>query len=147
GGLGAEAPRLGAMAGVGLLVSLGVPGAAGFWGAFLSLVGGFVRHPVLALLLAGCFVILAAAHFRVARLVLLGRLDAGWRRSALLEPLGGRVPDATARELAALAPVAAMALLLGLYPAPLFSSLAGAVRDVSFVADPAGLAPQNGDAR
>ncbi len=147
GGLTRQAPALGAALGVGLAVSLGVPGVVGFWGDFLSLLGGLVQHPLLALLLAAAFVTLAAAHLRVARLVLLGGVDVTWQRSPLLEPFGGRVPDATPRELCALTPLAAVALLLGVYPAPLLSSLAAAVRDVSFVADPPGPPPQNGDAR
>jgi NADH-quinone oxidoreductase subunit M len=144
GGLAVETPALGAIAGIGLAVSLGVPGLAGFWGALLSLLGGFVRHPVLALLMAAAFIASADAHMRVARRCLLGRVHAAWRRSRLLEPFGGRFPDASRRELVALVPLAVLALLLGVWPAPLLTPLAAAVRDVSAAVDPGGPDPTVG---
>jgi NADH-quinone oxidoreductase subunit M len=138
GGLAVETPALGAAASVGLAVSLGIPGLAGFWGVLLSLLGGFVHHPVLAVLTAAAFVASAAAHARVARECLLGRVNVAWRRSSLLEPFGGRFPDATARENAVLVPLAVISLLLGIWPAPLLSPLASAVRDVSAVVNEGG---------
>jgi NADH:ubiquinone oxidoreductase subunit 4 (subunit M) len=86
----------------------------------LVLLGGFARHPVLGLWLAGALVALAAAHVRVARV-------------ALLEPPpdGDVVADANAREIAGLAPVVLLALLLGLWPAPLLSSVASGAEDAS----------------
>jgi NADH-quinone oxidoreductase subunit M len=144
GGLAAETPLLAAAAGAGLAVSLGVPGLVGFWGPLLSLLGGFVRHPVLAMLMAAAFVASAAAHLRVARLCLLGHVPPGWRRSRVLEPFGGRFPDATGTELVAFAPMVAISLVLGLWPAPLLSPIAAAVREVSALADPAGPDPSVG---
>ena len=144
GGLAAETPLLGGMAAAGLAVSLGVPGLVGFWGPLLSLLGGFVRHPVLTVVMAAAFVASAAAHMRVARLCLLGRIHPAWRRSRLLEPFGGRFPDATRPEIVALAPLVALSLLLGIWPAPLMSPMMVAVRDVSASADPAGPDPTVG---
>jgi NADH-quinone oxidoreductase subunit M len=130
-GLAADAPALAGMAAVGLGVSLGVPGLAGAWGDLLAFLGGFARFPVLALVLAVAVVASAVAHLRVARLVLLERSDPSWRSSAALEPFGGRLPDATAPELFALVPVAAIALLLGLWPAPILSLVSESARDFS----------------
>ena len=144
GGLAAETPLLGAIAAVGIAVSLGVPGLVGFWGPLLSLLGGFVRHPVLALLMAAAFVASAVAHMRVARLCLLGRVHPAWRRSRLLEPFGGHFPDATRPEIIALAPLVALSFVLGVWPAPLLSPIATAVREVSAMADPAGPDPSVG---
>jgi NADH-quinone oxidoreductase subunit M len=141
GGLAIETPTLAGIAGVGLAVSLGVPALAGFWGALLSLVGGFVRHPVLAIVMTAAFVAMAAANLRVARLCLLGRVPTAWRQSDLLEPFGGRFPDATPRELAVLMPFVVLSLALGIWPAPLLSPIAVAVRDVSTVVDPVGADP------
>ena len=138
GGLASEVPALGGIGALGLAASLGVPGLVGFWGGLLSLLGGFVHHPALALMLAAAFVGSAAAHIRVARLALLGRVPPAWRRSKLLEPFGGSLPDATAEELMRLLPLAAVAVLLGVWPAPLLSPTAATVRDVSAVVDPAG---------
>jgi NADH-quinone oxidoreductase subunit M len=136
GGLLGEAPALAAVTAVGLAVSLGVPALAGFWGPLLALLGGFTRHPVLAAVMAMMLVASAAAHLRVGRMMLLGRADAARRGSPLLEPFGGRLPDATPRELAAFIPLVVLALLLGLWPVPLLSSMAAGVRDVSTTVDP-----------
>ncbi len=137
-GLVSEAPALAGLGALGLAVSLGVPGLVGSWGVLLTLLGGFVRHPGLALVVAGALVASAAAHLRIARLLLLGELDPAWRRSAQLEPFGGRVPDATAVELLALVPAAALALLLGAWPAPVLTSIAVSARDSSGAVDPGG---------
>jgi NADH-quinone oxidoreductase subunit M len=141
GGLATEAPFLAAIGGVGLGVSLGVPGLVGFWGAFLALLGGFVRHPVLAVMLAGAFVASASAHMRVARMCWLGHPPTSWRGSHLLAPFGGRFPDATRSELIALAPLVVLSLLLGVWPGPLLSPIATVARDMSVAIDPSGTGP------
>jgi NADH-quinone oxidoreductase subunit M len=144
-GLFDPAPRLAALLAAGLALSLGVPGLAGFWALLLVLLGGFVRHPVLAALLAGGLVASAAAHLRVARVLLLGRAHLSRAAGAHAGPLdaaavdltrfGGRLPDASSRELAVLAPLAGLGLLLGLWPVPLLSQIADGVRDASAVVD------------
>ncbi len=136
GGLLGETPALAAVTAMGLAVSLGVPALAGFWGPLLSLLGGFTRHPVLAAVMAMSLVASAAAHLRVGRMMLLGRAGAARRGSPLLDPFGGLIPDATPRELAAFVPLALLALLLGLWPVPLLSSMAAGVRDVSTTVEP-----------
>ncbi|MGO9837514.1 MAG: complex I subunit 4 family protein [Polyangiaceae bacterium] len=138
GGLAGETPRLATIAVVGLAVSVGAPGLVGSWGALLSLLGGFVWHPALAVLLAMVLVVSVAAHARIARLVLLGSVDPAWRSSADLEPYGGRFPDATPSEIAALVPVAVLALLLGVWPAPLLSTIGVGARDAGEAVNPSG---------
>ncbi len=135
-GLTSEAPAMAAVLALGLAGSLGVPCLVGFWPPFLALLGGFARHPVLAVLLALAIVASAAAHLRVARLVLLGTFDVAWRRSLALKPFRGGLPDATPRELAALVPVAVVALLLGLWPTPLLSATAAGARDAAAAVEP-----------
>ena len=130
-GLAGEAPVLASLLVAALAVSLGVPGLVGSWGILLALTGGFVRHPVLALLLAGSLIVSAAAHARMARLLLFERVDPRWRQSRLLEPFGGRLPDATPLEMVALVPMAAVALVLGLWPIPALSPMESAARDAS----------------
>jgi NADH:ubiquinone oxidoreductase subunit 4 (subunit M) len=48
------------------------------------------------------------------------------------------MPDATADELLALVPAAALAILLGLWPSPILTSMSVSARDVSGVVDPGG---------
>jgi len=141
GGLAREAPALAALTGIGLAASLGAPGLAGAWGNLLILFGGFVRHPVIAFLVALALVASAAAHLRVARLLLLGELSASWRRSRALAPFGGRLPDATPRELVALVPLAALSLLLGLWPTPLLSPIVVGAREAGAALEPTGPDP------
>jgi NADH-quinone oxidoreductase subunit M len=137
-GLMGEVPALAGLGALGLGVSLGVPGLAGFWSVLLTLLGGFVRYPGLSLIVAGALVASAAAHLRIARMLLLGDLYPVWRRSAYLESFGGHMPDATATELLALVPAAALAVLLGIWPSPLLASISASARDVSSVVDPGG---------
>jgi len=138
GGLAGEIPGLAAIAAFGLAVSVGVPGLVGAWGLLLSLLGGFVWHPALALMLSLALVVSVAAHGRVARLALLGDFDPAWRTHRDLEPYGGRFPDATPLEIGTFVPIAALALLLGLWPAPLLSSIGAGARDTSEAVNPSG---------
>jgi NADH-quinone oxidoreductase subunit M len=132
-GLVRDAPALAVLVAAALAASLGAPGLVGSWALLLALVGGFVQHPFFALVLAGALVVSAAAHFRMARILLLEPVDAVWRRSRLLAPYGGRLPDATPTELVALAPLAAIAVGLGLWPVPILSPVEVAARDASAV--------------
>jgi NADH-quinone oxidoreductase subunit M len=138
GGMGSEAPSLALLLGFGLGVSVGVPLLAGFWGPLLVLLGAFGRHSVLTILLATGLVVSSAAHLRVGRMVLLGKPDPARRRSVALQSYGGRVPDATPWELASLVPLVLLALLLGVWPAPLLSPIATGARDTSAAVDLAG---------
>lgn len=136
GGMAIETPRLAGITSVGLALSLGVPVFAGFWGPMLVLIGGFGSYPVMALALAGALVASAASHLRVARRMLMGRLDSAWRASALLAPFGGRFPDGTAQEMVALVPIAILALLLGVWPVPLLGSMGATVHDIAAAVEP-----------
>jgi NADH-quinone oxidoreductase subunit M len=138
-GVARRAPVLGLLVAVALALSLGVPGLAGFWGMLLVLAGGFARHPVLAVLLAASLVASAAAHVRVARCVLFER-----DRPVPLASAPVPVPDAGPRELAVLVSLAALALLLGVWPVPLLTQIAGGVRDAASSVDPAGSDPTMG---
>jgi NADH-quinone oxidoreductase subunit M len=130
-GLTSEAPVLAALLAAALAASLGVPGLVGSWGILFTFVGGFGRHPLLALLLAGSLVVSAAAHARMARLLLFEPIDPAWRHSRHLEPFGGRLPDATSVEMVTLVPIAAVALVLGLWPIPALSPIESAAREAS----------------
>jgi NADH-quinone oxidoreductase subunit M len=138
GALVVDAPALRVLAGVGLAVSLGVPGLAGSWSVVLALLGGFVRYPVLAAVVTLSLLASAAAHLRIARLLLMGQADPTWRQSAQLAPFGGRLPDAAPHELFALVPTAAVAFVLGVWPSPILASMAVSARDCSAVVDPDG---------
>ena len=136
-GLGGETPVLAALFASALGVSLGVPGLVGSWGLLLAFVGGVVQHPVVACLLGAALVVSAAAHVRILRLVVFERIDPAWRTNRSLDPFGGRVPDATPLEMAALVPLAVLALVLGLWPVPALASMELTAHDLSVAVDPA----------
>jgi NADH-quinone oxidoreductase subunit M len=137
GGLAEEAPVLACLTGLGLALSLGVPLLAGFWGPLLVLLGTFAHHPALAAVMAAALVASAAAHLRVGRMMLLGKADLAQRGSSPLGPLGRRMPDALPGELGILVPLALLALLLGVWPGPLLSSMAAGVHDAGAAVEPA----------
>jgi NADH-quinone oxidoreductase subunit M len=135
-GLGREAPLLAGLGALGLGASAAVPGLAAGWGVLLVMLGGFVRYPILAFLLATALVVSAAAHLRFARAMILSPPERGSLETAALDPFGGRFPDATFGELAALLPLALLTVWLGLWPSPILSSIAVAAHDIAAAVDP-----------
>jgi NADH-quinone oxidoreductase subunit M len=138
GGLAGETPLLAALAGLALMASLGLPGLSGFWGEALALLGAFPSHRAIATIAATGLVLAASYNLGAFQKLFLGPLKSGWQSSAALDPFGGRFPDVTARELASLAPLALLTIVLGLWPVPLFSLIAGGVRDATSFVDPPG---------
>jgi NADH-quinone oxidoreductase subunit M len=125
-GLYTTAPRLGFLLGFAAVASLGMPGLAGFWGEFLTLVGAY--HPLdsadrlfyrLLLVLAAVGVVMAAAYFlRVLRRVAQG------------EAPSQRFVDVTPREWLAWTPLTILILVLGLAPVIVLEMTDPAVRSV-----------------
>ncbi|MDB5216000.1 MAG: NADH-ubiquinone oxidoreductase chain, partial [Myxococcaceae bacterium] len=137
-GVAAQMPGWAAALAVAALGQAGVMGLAGAWGPMLALLGALPNYPPLALVAALALVLAAAAHFLVLSKVVFGRLASEWSQSPLLEPFGGKFPDLTAREWTSIAPLAALVVLLGLWPAPLFASTTGTVRDLTNAVSPPG---------
>ncbi len=123
---------------VAALGQAGVMGLAGAWGPMLALLGALPNYPPLALVATIALVVSAAAHFLALSNVIFGKLARDWEKSPLLEPFGGRFPDLTAREWTSIAPLVALVVLLGLWPAPLFASTTGTVRDLTNAVSPPG---------
>ncbi len=138
GGLAAEMPILATLAGLAFMASLGLPGLSGFWGEALALLGAFPSHRAIATAAAFGLVLAAAYNLGAFQRVFLGHFKMSWRTSAALEPFGGHFPDVTARELASIAPLALLIVVLGFWPVPLFALIAGGVRDATSYVDPAG---------
>ena len=124
---------------VAALGQAGVMGLAGAWGPMLALLGALPNYPPLALVAAVALILAAAAHFLALSKVVFGKLAADWEKSPLLEPFGGRFPDLTAREWTTVAPLVALVILLGVWPAPLFASTSRTVRDLTNAVSPPGL--------
>ncbi len=124
GGLWETAPRLGGFTLLFALGAIGLPGMGTFVGEFLSLLGAYLVHPVLASIGAVGFVLSVVYALRLLQRSVYGPNSGGWQ-----------VPDLSAREIVMLAGLAAVIFALGLYPAPVFRvaapSLIQAVRQSS----------------
>lgn len=137
-GVAAQMPGWATALAAAALGQAGVMGLAGAWGPMLALLGALPNYPPLALVAALALVLAAAAHFLVLAKILFGKLADDWEQSPLLEPFGGRFPDLTSREWTSIAPLATLVVLLGFWPAPLFATTTGTVRDLTNAVSPPG---------
>ncbi len=129
GGLAGEMPLYTAFVGFAFMASLGLPGLSGFWGEALTFMGAFPTYRVMTTLAATGVIITAAYHLWALQRVFLGKFRDEWRHSHYLEPFGGKFPEINLREIAGLAPLAVICLILGFWPVPLLSLISGGVRD------------------
>ncbi|MGH8946594.1 MAG: proton-conducting transporter membrane subunit, partial [Acidimicrobiia bacterium] len=104
-----------------VFASIGLPGLNGFVGEFLVLVGSYTTVPVLAVI-ATTGVVLAAIYLLWAyERVFTGEPRIEENRLLL---------DLTGREIALLAPLAALVLVIGLYPGPLLEKIAPSTESI-----------------
>jgi NADH-quinone oxidoreductase subunit M len=114
GGLWTAVPRYSAVFLVVMLASAGLPGLNGFVGEFLILLGAFGRWPR-ATVVATSGVVLGALYL----LWMYQRVVFG----PLVHEENARLADLSRREVAVLAPVVALCLVMGLYPTPFLSRM------------------------
>ncbi|RXJ66814.1 NADH-quinone oxidoreductase subunit M [Halarcobacter ebronensis] len=110
GGLASVMPKYATIFGIMLMASVGLPLTIGFVGEFLSLLGFFKVHPILTLL-AGLTIILGAVYM----LVMYKKSFFG----PLTNDENKKLKDLKRRELAALIPLVALVIILGIYPKPI----------------------------
>ncbi|WP_377269865.1 NADH-quinone oxidoreductase subunit M [Peterkaempfera sp. SMS 1(5)a] len=108
GGVQKVAPVLAGTFLIGGLATLSLPGLAPFVSEFLVLVGTFARYPAIGIV-ATVGIVLAALYV----LVLYQRTMTG----PVKESVSG-MPDLKVREVAVVAPLIALLLVLGIYPKP-----------------------------
>jgi NADH-quinone oxidoreductase subunit M len=113
-GLMAAVPALGILWVFASFASLGLPGLAGFVGEFTSLMGGLQAFPLVTAFAVIGIVLTAAYFLRAMQAVVFAPRE---EDSARYE--GPHTMDGT--EMAAVAPLAAIALALGVYPMLFFS--------------------------
>jgi len=129
----ARTPRLAFLLAFAAMASLGLPGLAGFWGEFLSLVGAYLPASSeltlfrILLVVAALGTVFAAAYF----LRVLRRVGQGDRPAP-------RVADLAGYEAASWLPLAALVLLFGLAPALLLDLTAPVVNHLLAAAVGAG---------
>jgi len=113
-GIIAAVPALGVLWVFASFASLGLPGLAGFVGEFTSLMGGLQAFPVVTSFAVIGIVLTAAYFLRTMQQVVFTPAEAD---SAHYD--GGS--ELSWPELTAVLPLAAIALVLGVYPQPFFS--------------------------
>jgi NADH-quinone oxidoreductase subunit M len=138
GGLWAAVPRYAAALLVVMLASAGLPGLNGFVGEFLILAGAFRRWPWATVVAASGIVLGALYLLWMYQRVMFGPLDRDENRA--LEDLSGR-------EVAVLAPVIALCVLMGLVPTPVLSRIEPSVARILARVERAVPAPGPGEAR
>ncbi|MCG7592580.1 NADH-quinone oxidoreductase subunit M [Mycobacterium sp. PSTR-4-N] len=112
GGVQKVAPVLAGTFLVAGLATLSLPGLAPFISEFLVLIGTFTRYPVFGVLAASALVLSA-----IYILWTYQRMMTGPTPEALTDG-ESRLPDLRPRELAVVAPLLALLLVLGVYPKP-----------------------------
>jgi NADH-quinone oxidoreductase subunit M len=114
GGIARVVPMFAALLTLVSLSSIGLPGLNGFVGEFLVLVGSFKPYPVFTIF-ATTGVIFAAAYLLWAiQRILFNPLD---------KPSNEHIPDLNRRELFLMAPLVAVIIWLGVYPAPVLKRM------------------------
>ncbi len=109
GGLGLRLPVYSGITILAMLASLGLPGMMGFVAEFLIFLGAFQIYPQMTVLaLVGVVVTVAYFLWAIHR-IFFGPLNTRW----------AALPDMDAREQWALAPLAVLMVLVGMYPGPL----------------------------
>jgi len=125
GGLWLTMPVYGSLATLGFFASLGLPGLCGFIGEFWVLIATFSADFVWAkpfAVIAATGVILTAGYI----LWMIQRVYLGPRREEYRD-----LPEASAREIAVLAPLGALALALGILPQQtLFNFMNGTLNQI-----------------
>ncbi|TVR63850.1 MAG: NADH-quinone oxidoreductase subunit M [Gemmatimonadales bacterium] len=121
GGLARVAPLLATAFVITALATIGVPGTSGFVGEFLALLGTWERHPIIALV--GTTGVIFAAYYMLPMVqkILFNELDREENRT---------MPDLSGREIAVLAPLVALMVLLGVFPTPVLDRMEPGARAV-----------------
>ncbi|MFD1151101.1 NADH-quinone oxidoreductase subunit M [Saccharothrix hoggarensis] len=145
GGMAKLTPVLGGLFFVAGLSSLALPGTNSFVSEFLVLIGSYPNEPVYTILAAIGMVLAALYVLWLYQRVFQGPvrgtalLDAVGGPGAAVDPERASVPDLNKRELAVLAPLVALILVLGFYPKPVLDVITpsvGATLSEVGVADP-----------
>jgi NADH-quinone oxidoreductase subunit M len=131
GGLWKQVPNYAVCFLIVMLGSVGLPGLCGFVGEFLILIGAFHWSPAMAAVGVSGVVLGAAYMLRMYQRVMFGELDTA---------KNGELEDMTRGEIAVLAPLLALIVLLGVYPQPFLGMIE---TSVATTLERAGFTPSN----
>ena len=107
GGLADRMPWAGGLLALGALAAMGVPGLAVFVSEFMTIMGGYTAFPVLGVLAASGIVLGAMYLLNMLRHAIFGPIE---------RPVLAEATDAGPVEMAAIVPLAALLVVLGIFP-------------------------------
>jgi NADH-quinone oxidoreductase subunit M len=113
GGLGVVVPVYGGILLFSTLASLGLPGLNGFVSEFMVFRGAFPVFTAITVLATIGLVVTAAFLLWMIQRVLLGPLNKRWEK----------IPEISAREIVAIAPLMVLMLLIGVYPSWILTTI------------------------
>jgi len=118
GGLATRMPLYATVFMIFTLANVGLPGTSGFIGEFLTLLGAFRINSWVAFLATTGTILSAAYALYLYRRIIFGVLD---------KPSLASILDLSWREAALFAPIVALTIFYGFYPAPVLDSSAAAI--------------------
>jgi NADH-quinone oxidoreductase subunit M len=121
GGLVVRMPIYAACFMVFTLANIGLPGTSGFVGEFLTVLGAFIANTWVAIFAATGTILSAAYALFLYRRVIFG---------TLVKPALQAIQDLNMREIAILAPLVIVTILLGFYPKPIFDVTSASVANL-----------------
>ena len=118
GGLVNRMPKYAVAMMVFTMANVGLPGTSGFIGEFLTLVGSYQANTWVALFATTGVILSAAYALYLYRRIIFGVLD---------KPSLKDILDLSPREVVLLAPLSALTILYGVYPAPVINASAASI--------------------
>ncbi|HVU19799.1 MAG TPA: NADH-quinone oxidoreductase subunit M [Rhizomicrobium sp.] len=118
GGLVNRMPMYAACFMVFTLANVGLPGTGGFVGEFLTMLGAFIHNTWIAIFAATGVILSAAYALYLYRRIIFGDL---------VKPALQTIKDLSMREVAILAPLVIITIIMGVYPKPIFDITSASV--------------------
>lgn len=132
GGLWTQVPRMGAMALLFVLASLGLPGLGNFIAEILILTGSFAANKMLTVIAAFGFIAATLYSLRIMQKVFYGKVEKKWE-----------MPDFGIREMIVMVSLAIVIIGLGLFPGSILNATRQTVQEVIEKSQSPGALPQN----
>jgi NADH-quinone oxidoreductase subunit M len=117
GGLANQMPKFFAIVVIAFFASLGLPALSAFISEAFVFLGAFQVHQVITILSTLGIILTAAYMLWTLQRMFLGVVPEKW----------SQLPDINGRELASLAPLAAIVIILGIYPSPIIDLMTTSV--------------------
>ena len=121
GGLVNRMPMYAACLMVFTLANVGLPGTGGFVGEFLTMLGAFIFNTWIAIFAATGVILSAAYALFLYRRIIFGDL---------VKPALQTIQDLSMREIAILAPLVIITIIMGVYPKPIFDVTSASVANL-----------------